>query len=206
MCLYNPQARCPILTVLEVQQHRYSVADCCTIRDLPDDDSDESSSQPAVPAVDAAAGDAAAGAEGGAEGGAPLTLSQKKKELWDAKEARLRATSERAGTPGWCLASLIIKSNDDLRQEVFIMQLIRLFVKIFPPELTWLRPYHIQAPLATPTQSPHHPLATPMPPRGCTLGSRRLHIAAIRPRVGRTSHRQTLPCATARRPPAPTRA
>ncbi|EOD13269.1 phosphatidylinositol-4-kinase [Emiliania huxleyi CCMP1516] len=148
--VFNTKARCPILTVLEVQQHRYSVADCCTIRDLPDDDSDESSSQPAVPAVDAAAGDAAAGdaaagAEGGAEGGAPLTLSQKKKELWDAKEARLRATSERAGMPGWCLASLIIKSNDDLRQEVFIMQLIRLFVKIFPPELTWLRPYHIQA-------------------------------------------------------------
>jgi phosphatidylinositol 4-kinase len=53
--------------------------------------------------------------------------------------------SERAALPGWGLASLIIKSNDDIRQEVFIMQLIRYFQGVFPPELTWLRPYHIQA-------------------------------------------------------------
>lgn len=128
--VFNTKARCPLLLVVEVQQQGYSVADCCTVRHLPD-------------GVDAPA--AVAAVPDAPSLPATLTLSEKKKELWEAKEARVRACSPRSALPGWSLASLIIKSNDDVRQEVFVMQLIRYMQGIFPAELTWLRPYHIQA-------------------------------------------------------------
>ena len=48
-----------------------------------------------------------------------LSISQKKREAWPAKEARLQSSSPLAGSvPGWQLTSFIVKSNDDLRQEV----------------------------------------------------------------------------------------
>lgn len=136
--VFNTKARCPLLLVIEVQQQDYTVSDCCSVRDLPSGDA-------------AVAGEGAS-PTGGAKvnanegsGAQVMTVSQKKKELWDEKEQRLRASSPRSPSPGWGLASLIIKSNDDVRQEVFIMQLIRYMQSIFPTNLTWLRPYHIQA-------------------------------------------------------------
>jgi phosphatidylinositol 4-kinase len=48
---------------------------------------------------------------------------------------------------GWDLVSVIVKANDDVRQEVFAMQLISLFRRIFQAEAVplWLRPYKILA-------------------------------------------------------------
>jgi phosphatidylinositol 4-kinase len=63
---------------------------------------------------------------------------------WAAKTRRIRASSPQARLAGWALVALITKANDDVRQEVFIMQMISLFTSIFPPPLR-LRPYRILA-------------------------------------------------------------
>jgi hypothetical protein len=39
-------------------------------------------------------------------------------ESWASKKARIKASSPQGGAPGWDLVSIIVKSNDDLRQEV----------------------------------------------------------------------------------------
>ena len=39
-------------------------------------------------------------------------------QVWEAKEARIKSKSELGRTDGWALRSLIVKSNDDVRQEV----------------------------------------------------------------------------------------
>ncbi|RLN53504.1 hypothetical protein BBJ28_00013643 [Nothophytophthora sp. Chile5] len=66
-------------------------------------------------------------------------------ESWQAKKERIRASSPFGHLPGWNVISLISKSNDDIRQEVFAMQLITTFQTIFrESELPlWLRPYRI---------------------------------------------------------------
>mmetsp|Transcript_7120 Transcript_7120/g.27276 ORF Transcript_7120/g.27276 Transcript_7120/m.27276 type:complete len:1168 (-) Transcript_7120:205-3708(-) len=45
-------------------------------------------------------------------------------ESWVARRKRLQQESRDGQLPGWDLGSIIVKSNDDLRQEVFAMQLI----------------------------------------------------------------------------------
>lgn len=65
------------------------------------------------------------------------------KEKWSVKEERIRKASQFGKDPGWRLLPVIVKSGDDLRQEQFAVQLIRLFWNIFR-ELdvsVWLRPY-----------------------------------------------------------------
>jgi phosphatidylinositol 4-kinase len=52
-------------------------------------------------------------------------------ETWEDKRARVQAGSPLGGLAGWDLVGLVIKSNDDLRQEVFAMQLIRKCQSIF---------------------------------------------------------------------------
>ena len=42
-------------------------------------------------------------------------------QVWEAKEARIKSKSELGRTDGWALRSLIVKSNDDVRQEVYIV-------------------------------------------------------------------------------------
>lgn len=61
------------------------------------------------------------------------------------KVDRLRASSPDGTNEGWSIRSLIAKSNDDLRQEVFIMQLITYFHEIFKEDNVpaWLFPYRI---------------------------------------------------------------
>ena len=102
--------------------------------------------------------DAAAAAAAAAEGGqapppadtepappppaAPTSLDSC--EPWEAKVRRLRASSPFGRERGWALRAFISKANDDVRQEVFVMQLLRLFAGVFPAPL-WLRPYHILA-------------------------------------------------------------
>lgn len=68
-------------------------------------------------------------------------------ERWAEKKARLAAKSPQGCLPGWDLLGIIIKSNDDLRQEAFAMQLIELCQEAFQVaglEL-WLHPYRILA-------------------------------------------------------------
>ncbi|TYZ69427.1 hypothetical protein PybrP1_012729 [[Pythium] brassicae (nom. inval.)] len=66
-------------------------------------------------------------------------------ESWQEKKERIRASSSYGHLPGWNVISLISKSNDDIRQEVFAMQLISKFQDIFrASELPlFLRPYRI---------------------------------------------------------------
>ena len=66
-------------------------------------------------------------------------------ERWVEKKARIAARSPYGSREGWDLISVIVKSNDDLRQEAFVMQLIQLCREAFSMaglEL-WLHPYRI---------------------------------------------------------------
>ena len=74
--------------------------------------------------------------------GAAHSLDALYGELWDDKVRRVRSESPHGRKPGWALLPIISKANDDVRQEVFVMQLIRFFARVFPPSL-WLRPYRI---------------------------------------------------------------
>ena len=68
-------------------------------------------------------------------------------ERWAEKKARIAATSAFGAKSGWDLVGVIVKSNDDLRQEAFVMQLIELCREAFENaglEL-WVHPYRILA-------------------------------------------------------------
>lgn len=68
-------------------------------------------------------------------------------ERWADKERRIQATSEFGALPGWRLLPVIVKSNDDLRQEQLAAQLIRQFAKVFDEGKVpvFLRPYDVIA-------------------------------------------------------------
>lgn len=74
-----------------------------------------------------------------------LSASEVFGEGWETKKERIRASSPYGHLPGWNVISLISKSNDDIRQEVFAMQLITTFQNIFRESglPLWLRPYRI---------------------------------------------------------------
>mmetsp|Transcript_735 Transcript_735/g.1071 ORF Transcript_735/g.1071 Transcript_735/m.1071 type:complete len:1002 (-) Transcript_735:81-3086(-) len=61
------------------------------------------------------------------------------------KVERLRRGSKNSSVKGWGIERVISKSNDDLRQEVFIMQLISFYLEVFRKEKLdlWLQPYRI---------------------------------------------------------------
>jgi len=68
-------------------------------------------------------------------------------ERWAEKKARLAASSPHGFLPGWDLAGSIVKSNDDLRQEAFVMQLIELCAEALQTAGLdlWIHPYKIVA-------------------------------------------------------------
>uniref|UniRef100_H3GL13 1-phosphatidylinositol 4-kinase n=1 Tax=Phytophthora ramorum TaxID=164328 RepID=H3GL13_PHYRM len=68
-------------------------------------------------------------------------------ESWEERKARIQSESPVGKLPGWNLFSVIVKTNDDLRQEVFTMQLIHKLKSIFEFEAPhlWLRTYRIVA-------------------------------------------------------------
>ena len=68
-------------------------------------------------------------------------------ERWRDKEARVAATSPFSHLPGWRLMPIIVKSNDDLRQEQFVCQLLQQFAAIYRRAKVpvWCRPYDILA-------------------------------------------------------------
>jgi hypothetical protein len=69
------------------------------------------------------------------------------KENWKEKEDRLRSKSAFGGHPGWRLLPVLVKSNDDLRQEQLASQLIFRMALILARERVpvWLCPYEIVA-------------------------------------------------------------
>ncbi|KAG7354265.1 phosphatidylinositol 3- and 4-kinase [Nitzschia inconspicua] len=69
------------------------------------------------------------------------------KENWKEKEDRLRATSAFGRNPGWRLLPVLVKPNDDLRQEQLASQLIQRMALILARERVpvWLCPYEILA-------------------------------------------------------------
>jgi phosphatidylinositol 4-kinase B len=68
-------------------------------------------------------------------------------ERWAEKKSRIGSSSPQGSISGWDMMGVIIKSNDDLRQEAFIMQLIELCQEAFElAELElWISPYRILA-------------------------------------------------------------
>lgn len=68
-------------------------------------------------------------------------------ERWAEKKSRIQSSSTFGAQPGWDLTGVIVKANDDLRQEAFAMQLIELSKEAFEIaglEL-WIHPYRILA-------------------------------------------------------------
>lgn len=70
--------------------------------------------------------------------------SKKSVETWAEKSQRIKEASEYGSLPGWTLVSIIAKSFDDLRQEVFALQLMSTLQSIFEGNdlgQLYLRPY-----------------------------------------------------------------
>ena len=69
------------------------------------------------------------------------------RESWIAKEDRIRQRSAFGDHPGWHLLPIMIKANDDLRQEQLASQLIQRMASILAREKVpvWLCPYEIIA-------------------------------------------------------------
>eukprot|EP00584_Thalassiosira_punctigera_P016787 CAMPEP_0172560430 /NCGR_PEP_ID=MMETSP1067-20121228/88654_1 /TAXON_ID=265564 ORGANISM="Thalassiosira punctigera, Strain Tpunct2005C2" /NCGR_SAMPLE_ID=MMETSP1067 /ASSEMBLY_ACC=CAM_ASM_000444 /LENGTH=1363 /DNA_ID=CAMNT_0013350221 /DNA_START=178 /DNA_END=4266 /DNA_ORIENTATION=- len=67
------------------------------------------------------------------------------KEDWKTKTERLRKCSVYGSNPGWRLLPILIKSNDDLRQEQLASQLIQRMALILAKSRVqvWLYPYEI---------------------------------------------------------------
>ncbi|KAJ3084316.1 Phosphatidylinositol 4-kinase pik1alpha (PI4-kinase)(PtdIns-4-kinase) [Rhizoclosmatium sp. JEL0117] len=67
------------------------------------------------------------------------------KESWDAKCARIRASSPYGKNPSWKLMSVIVKSGSDLRQEVLALQLIKEMQRIWKEENVpvWVHYYRV---------------------------------------------------------------
>lgn len=66
-------------------------------------------------------------------------------EPWAEKSERLRKASQFGSNPNWRLVSCIVKSRDQLRQEMFAQRLIQEFSRIFDRAdiPCWLRAYQI---------------------------------------------------------------
>lgn len=66
-------------------------------------------------------------------------------EPWAEKSQRLRKSSPFGSNPNWRLVSCIVKSRDQLRQEMFAQRLIQEFARIFDRANIpcWLRAYQI---------------------------------------------------------------
>ncbi|OWZ14343.1 Phosphatidylinositol kinase [Phytophthora megakarya] len=73
------------------------------------------------------------------------------KERWAEKERRIQGTSPYGNLPGWRLLPVIVKSDDDLRQEQLALQLIHQFANVFEEFQVpvFIRPYDVIAISAT---------------------------------------------------------
>lgn len=68
-------------------------------------------------------------------------------EPWEDKVERIRRTSPYGHLPNWRLLAVIVKTGDDLRQELLAYQLLHCLGSIWEEERVplWLRPYRIIA-------------------------------------------------------------
>lgn len=133
--VFHTKARCPLMLFLEVQELETSVATALRTGSLMEPDllTGKASGKDAAPPPSTVHAET-------------LDLTSRKREGWAAKVERVGKQSElKASTPGWKLTSMFVKSNDDLRQEVFVMQMITFCQHIFSPENSWFATYHIQA-------------------------------------------------------------
>ena len=66
-------------------------------------------------------------------------------EQFEMKQDRLRKESPYGSLKSWRLSQIVVKSGDDVRQEVLASQLVRMFRKVFEEESLplWLRPYDV---------------------------------------------------------------
>lgn len=66
-------------------------------------------------------------------------------EPWNDKEARLRKASPYGGLLNWRLMSMIVKTGEDMRQELLAFQLLTTLEEIWSEEQVdvYLRPYKI---------------------------------------------------------------
>lgn len=66
-------------------------------------------------------------------------------ETWDDLKTKIRKASPYGHLESWQLGALIVKGNDDVRQELLASQLVRQFKAIFDEAnlKLWLRPYEI---------------------------------------------------------------
>jgi hypothetical protein len=83
----------------------------------------------------------------------PATLKNKKRapvvfrESWQTKEERIRKQSAYGSHPSWRLLPVMVKANDDLRQEQLASQIIYRMASVLARERVpvWLCPYEITA-------------------------------------------------------------
>ncbi|KAL3914830.1 MAG: hypothetical protein SGPRY_007482 [Prymnesium sp.] len=165
--VFNTKARCPLMLFLEVKKTERPISDVVRTASAVED----FEPQAVVPTINDSS---------------ELNSSSRKREPWSEKEARIKAKSELGSVQGWGLTSMIVKSNDDLRQEVFIMQVISFFKKIFPPDITWLNCYEIQARQMRPLHClPQEDTRIRLTPSG-GLSPRTLHTLAVRLQLRRS--------------------
>eukprot|EP00049_Salpingoeca_infusionum_P000323 m.39009 g.39009 ORF g.39009 m.39009 type:complete len:994 (-) comp10277_c1_seq1:366-3347(-) len=89
--------------------------------------------------------DAAATPESQFEKGHSDSAAVKAKENWTEKVARIRQLSPYGHLRSWRLVPVIIKSGDDLRQELLATQLLEMFQQVWYKEQVglWIRPLKI---------------------------------------------------------------
>ncbi len=111
-----------------------------------------SSTPPPKPASTRRSSNSSSGGEqAGGVGMSPATAAAQApvifKERWKQKEHRIRRRSQIGHLPGWRLVPVIVKANDDLRQEQFASQLLHQIDHILrEAEIpVWMRPYDIVA-------------------------------------------------------------
>ncbi len=142
--VFNTKARCPLMLICETRREAFTVGEIAlqlSSTAAAGGSAREASVSATLGPIALESPDFYPPVEGAP---AAPTMVEKKKEPWNKKEERLRASSPLASVDDWELRSFIVKSNDDLRQEVFIMQMIKYFRSIWPASC-WLNFYHILA-------------------------------------------------------------
>ena len=79
-----------------------------------------------------------------------ITVELHESEGWCLRQERVRRASVHREIPGWQLAAVIVKADDDLRQEMFCMHLITIFRSAFRKAgidalVEGLRPFSVQS-------------------------------------------------------------
>jgi phosphatidylinositol 4-kinase B len=108
-----------------------------------DSDGDESYGSTGLPGTNSASDEENAVASSTTSPSLPIVF----KENFNAKQERLRKYSTQGANPNWRLLPILIKSNDDLRQEQLASQLIHCMATILSKAKVpvWLYPYEIVA-------------------------------------------------------------